>query len=358
MVSVSDKKLNQDDFDDLNDIDVPTYDSASGTSQEVHKTEQLDRRDIYSAAGRTAPQTIEPSKQESSRLGGFGRKKAAPAGAAGAAGTGAATGSAATGPAATEAMDRPKEFQTQNLRALDEDDTPRGKYDESQDFATRPAATGTGAEPAGSVDSTAMGAGAFGPDYTSNGEFRDADADADAKAVKVKDHRRGTIDFGLLIARLVVGVLLIVDAVAVLFKLGGNAGVTGLEGEFGSYFYANILAWGVPSVELVVGVLLIFGLATPIAACLGMIVAMFMALHSFNQQGSLNVFNLSADVQYWLAMSGFLVALQFTGPGYYGLDFGRGWARRPLASSWILAVVGFAAAAALWYFAARTNPFN
>ena len=342
MGDVSDKNLNHNDLDDFDDLDVPTYDSATGTASESNKTEQLDRRDIYSAAGRTAPQTIEPTKAGSSKPhagfgkpGGFGRKK----------------------PAATEAIDRPNDFQTANLRALDEQESTPGKYDESQDFASADS-TEVGA----GVGLGAAGAAGLGSTALLNDDTADVKTDdADVKTVKVRsevEHRRGTINFGLLIARLVVGVLLLADSVAVLFKLGGNAGVTGLEGEFGSYYYANLLAWGVPSVELVVGVLLIVGLATPLAACLGMIPAMFMALHSLNQMDSLNVFALTADVKYWLAMSGFLVALQYTGPGLYGLDFGRGWARRPLASSWILAIVGFAAAGALWYFAGRTNPFN
>lgn len=60
----------------------------------------------------------------------------------------------------------------------------------------------------------------------------------------------------------------------------------------------------------------------------------------------------------WLAVFVFAASLvlQFTGPGLYGVDAGRSWARRPLASSWICAALGVAAAGVMWWFGTGINP--
>ena len=51
------------------------------------------------------------------------------------------------------------------------------------------------------------------------------------------------------------------------------------------------------------------------------------------------------------------LAAQFTGPGRYGIDASRGWAKRPLVSSWICALIGLAAAGLMWWFGTEINPF-
>ena len=51
------------------------------------------------------------------------------------------------------------------------------------------------------------------------------------------------------------------------------------------------------------------------------------------------------------------LAVQFTGPGRYGIDASRGWAKRPLVSSWICALIGLAAAGLMWWFGTGINPF-
>jgi len=50
--------------------------------------------------------------------------------------------------------------------------------------------------------------------------------------------------------------------------------------------------------------------------------------------------------------------VQFTGPGLYALDGARGWARRPLASSWLFMILGIAAVVAAWWLLAGTNPLS
>ena len=69
------------------------------------------------------------------------------------------------------------------------------------------------------------------------------------------------------------------------------------------------------------------------------------------------MFNWPAGVWLPLVLGGALIALQFTGPGTWAVDYPRGWARRPLASSWIFIVVAVVALGALWWFGAGVNPF-
>jgi doxX family protein len=52
------------------------------------------------------------------------------------------------------------------------------------------------------------------------------------------------------------------------------------------------------------------------------------------------------------------LVVQFTGPGIYALDGARGWARRPLASSWLFMILGIAAVVVAWWLLAGTNPLS
>jgi putative oxidoreductase len=45
-----------------------------------------------------------------------------------------------------------------------------------------------------------------------------------------------------------------------------------------------------------------------------------------------------------------------TGPGRYGFDAGRGWARRPFVGSFIALLVGIGAGIAVWVFLNGANP--
>ncbi|MBK4146908.1 DoxX family protein [Corynebacterium macginleyi] len=169
--------------------------------------------------------------------------------------------------------------------------------------------------------------------------------------------RRGTIDFGLFFVRLAVSAYLISAGVSTFFSLGDGAGVSGLESDYSQYAWTNTLALAVPTVQLIAGVFLFLGLITPLAAMLGLVVTGFTALHELAQWGAgLQVFDWSDSV--WLSLVLFVVAigLQFTGPGFISLDFGRSWARRPLGASWVFAVVGIAILVAVWFFGAAVNP--
>lgn len=171
------------------------------------------------------------------------------------------------------------------------------------------------------------------------------------------DHRRGTMDFGLLIIRLLLGAWLILEAVGTFFRLGGNPGLSGLETEYANYLAPGGLAIIIPSLQLAAGVFLVLGLITPLFAMVATIVTSFTALHELTTSGAgANLFAWPESVWLSLVLLGISLALQFTGPGLVSLDFGRSWARRPLVSSWIFILLAIAGAVALWWFGAGVNP--
>lgn len=163
---------------------------------------------------------------------------------------------------------------------------------------------------------------------------------------------RGTIDVGLLILRLVLGAVLIITSLGILFQLGGNAGLAGLEEQLADYNYPRALAIALPTMGLASGVFLVLGLLTPIAAMVAVAATGFGAIHAVDvAENASNVFAWEPSI--WLAISllGMALTVQFTGPGVFGVDFSRSWTRRPMASSWICAALGIAAAVVMWWFA-------
>ncbi|GAA3513546.1 DoxX family protein [Corynebacterium pilbarense] len=176
-------------------------------------------------------------------------------------------------------------------------------------------------------------------------------------AVVEEETRRGTTDFGLFLMRLFLGAFLIIDSVAIFFRLGGNEGISGLESAFADYPYGSGLAVVVPTLELAAGVFLVLGLLTPVAALVAIAVTGFMALHAFvSQSDGFNVFAWTPETWVPVMLLAASLVVQFTGPGRYGIDASRGWAKRPLASSWICALLGLVAAGLIWWFGTGVNP--
>lgn len=189
-------------------------------------------------------------------------------------------------------------------------------------------------------------------------DLLDAQLEEEVRLAEPHDGRRGTIDLGLLIARLLLGVWLVLESIGTFFQLGGSQGLAGLETEYAQYPWAEILSIVVPTLQLAAGVFLIFGLLTPVAATVATVATGFVALHELATSGAgFNVFAWPETVWLSVVLFGLSIALQFTGPGFYSLDFGRSWARRPLASSWIFIVVALGALGLLWWFGTDINPF-
>ncbi|WP_010119170.1 DoxX family membrane protein [Corynebacterium nuruki] len=179
-----------------------------------------------------------------------------------------------------------------------------------------------------------------------------------AAADEAASTRRGTLDLGLLILRLVAGVLLGLRGVQTLFAFGGDPGIDSLEQVLGSYDGAQVLAIALPVAELVGGVLLLLGLLTPVGGAVALVSASFMALHYLSGSGAEYwPYQLDANAQAWAFLAVLGLVLVFTGPGRYAVDGSRGWATRPRASAWLWAVIGLAGAAALWILVGGGNPF-
>ncbi|APT82850.1 membrane protein [Corynebacterium ammoniagenes DSM 20306] len=242
-------------------------------------------------------------------------------------------------------------------------------------------ATNYGAAGAGAAGAGAAGAGAAGmastqhfdsPSQYSDETAMSLDADSAAaaqyeeeKALRRQYGKRGTIDFGLLFIRIALGGYLIIEGVRTLFSIGASAGISGLEGEYANYAMSNLLATGLPVLQLVAGVFLVLGLLTPLAAMAAMVATGFMAIHELAASGTgLDIFAWPEAL--WLALVLFVVnvGVQFTGPGFISVDSALGVkalsspARRPLASSWIFFILGAAALVAVWWFGAGINPLN
>ncbi|OFT57674.1 hypothetical protein HMPREF3151_07255 [Corynebacterium sp. HMSC05H05] len=179
-----------------------------------------------------------------------------------------------------------------------------------------------------------------------------------AEPVVVEDEtRRGTTDLGLLLQRLALGAMLIIHSVGTFFRLGGNEGISGLEAAYADYPYGNGLAVVVPTLELAAGVFLVLGLLTPVAALVAIAVTGFMALHAFHTQTEgFDVFAWTPETWAPVMLLAASLVVQFAGPGRYGVDASRGWAKRPLVSSWICALLGLAAAGLMWWFGTGINP--
>ncbi|HIW91253.1 MAG TPA: DoxX family protein, partial [Candidatus Corynebacterium avicola] len=185
-----------------------------------------------------------------------------------------------------------------------------------------------------------------------------AEDEEDAEAAAATDPRRGTLDFGLLILRLVVGGLLIIRGLQTLFAFGGDPGLSTLEDSLNAYSGAEILAIAIPVAEVVAGGLLVFGLLTPLGAALAVVVAGFLTAHNLSTfDAGYWPYSLSPIAQVW-GLTGLVgLVLTFTGPGRYSADTSRRWSTRPLASAWIFALIGLAGAAGLWIAVGGGNPF-
>ncbi|MEJ5998723.1 DoxX family protein [Corynebacterium sp. H130] len=242
-------------------------------------------------------------------------------------------------PTPEEAMSQPE--PTQNLYKVSADPEPTASFDAPKDYqATAPTAYEAPA-PVAYEEPVVAAAAVDKPEVQS---FADA--------------RRGTIDFGLMIIRLVVGGLLTFQAAQTFFELGGAPGIDGLREQFSNYAMGDILAIAIPTMQLLAGVFLVFGLLTPVAASIATAVTGFGAVNAIAQADGLNAMNPGDSVILPILLAVLALGLQFTGPGKISFDVARSWAQRPLASSWIWAIIGIAGAVAMWWFLAGVNPLG
>ena len=174
------------------------------------------------------------------------------------------------------------------------------------------------------------------------------------------DARRGTLDFGLFILRVVVGATFLYHG---LQKLAGWFHGPGLDGtrdmmDGGGWDHPSIAAALVTAGEVAGGALLILGLATPLAA--GAVLAVILDAWAW-KQGMQPGFQYKAGpsaVEMESILIGAAAAIVFTGPGKWSFDRGRSWATRPGYGSFIVLVLAVAAAVGTYWYLHGGNPLT
>ncbi|MGV9800152.1 DoxX family protein [Mycobacterium sp. NPDC003449] len=174
--------------------------------------------------------------------------------------------------------------------------------------------------------------------------------------------RRGTQDLGLLILRLAVGGLLIVHGLQKAFGWWGGPGLDGFNTSLGEqgFKYADILTYVATGGQIAAGVLLVLGLFTPIAAAGAlafMINGAMVDLMAAHEEARLADF-LTDGHEYRLLPVVVTAAIVLTGPGRYGFDAGRGWARRPFVGSFVALLLGVGGGIGLWILLNGANPLS
>lgn len=379
------RKPDKADFHD-DAFDVPTYEGPqTSTTQPSEKPQRAKadaektspsteaRTTIFERAGRAAPQVIEPNSSEKRATGASVDSEpttqfAQPEAATNTGATDAGTPNAGTPEAGvSDAMDEHRpEYRDEDFAATEVID-PAGKQTTIPVAASAtPQQAGYSGPPQQGVPQGQQGLAndeqipVDGPYAQGTGVLAETPGNAaSAEPVTTVDTRRGTIDLGLFLLRIALSAWLIIQATGTFFTLGSHEGIAGLESDFAAYNQAHLVAIAVPSVQLAAGIFLLLGLLAPVAAMLAWIVTGFLVVHELTQaQTGLNVFNWEETL--WVPVMAAVLALvvQFTGPGLYALDGARGWARRPLASSWLFMILGIAAVVVAWWLLAGTNPLS
>jgi putative oxidoreductase len=172
--------------------------------------------------------------------------------------------------------------------------------------------------------------------------------------------RRGTLDLGLLVLRLALGALFIVHGLQHAFGLWNGPGLDGWADTLTGFGFqhANILTYVATGGQIAVGALLLLGLFTPVAAAgaLAYLVTGLLAeLMTAHQEARLSTFMTDGhELKVFLVCA--VAALVLTGPGRYGFDAGRGWARRPFIGSFVALLLGVGAGVAIWVLLNGGNP--
>ena len=172
--------------------------------------------------------------------------------------------------------------------------------------------------------------------------------------------RRGTQDLGLLVLRVALGVVFIAHGLQKAFGWWGGSGLEGFKETLteAGYHNANVLTYVAAGAQMASGVLLVLGLFTPIAAAVALAFLVNSVLATFTAQrtaGGLFVFGSTAE--YLLMLTAMAAAIVLAGPGRYGFDGSRGWARRPFIGSFLALVLGIGGGVGAWLYLRGINPF-
>ena len=113
---------------------------------------------------------------------------------------------------------------------------------------------------------------------------------------------------------------------------------------------AHILTYLAAGTQIAAGLLLMLGLLTPLGAAAALAYLLNGVLANFAAQhdGGYFVFFLPNANAYQVLMIVALAAIILVGPGRYGFDAGRGWARRPFVGSFAALLLGIGGGIAAW----------
>ncbi|BCO37037.1 hypothetical protein JMUB5695_03370 [Mycobacterium heckeshornense] len=174
--------------------------------------------------------------------------------------------------------------------------------------------------------------------------------------------RRGTQNLGLLLLRAGLGAVLVAHGLQKLFGWWGGEGPTGFKNSLSDagYQHAEILTYVAAGGEIVAGVLLVLGLFTPVAAAGALAYLLNGLLADMSAQSNPDSFRffLPGGHEYELTLIVVAAAVILIGPGRYGFDAGRGWARRPFIGSFAALLFGIGAGAAVWVLLNGANPLH
>jgi putative oxidoreductase len=174
--------------------------------------------------------------------------------------------------------------------------------------------------------------------------------------------RRGTQDLGLLLLRVAVGAILVAHGLQKAFGFGGGQGLESFKNSLSDmgYQHADVLTYVAAGTQLAAGVLLVLGLFTPLAAAAALaylingLAANVAAQHAAGYIG----FFLPNGNEYQILLAVALVAIILVGPGRYGFDAGRGWARRPFLGSFAALLLGIGVGVGTWILLNGSNPLG
>jgi putative oxidoreductase len=155
-------------------------------------------------------------------------------------------------------------------------------------------------------------------------------------------------DIGLLIIRLVLGGIMAAHGAQKVFSAFGGSGLDGFATFLNEQGYrsADALSAAAGFAELVGGLLVVFGVFTPLAAA-GLLAVMINAIWL---QWDSGLFLKDGGFEFELALAGMAAGLVFTGPGRVALDNGRAWFRHSVAFGWTCLLIGAGAGVGVYIF--------